>query len=79
LGSRGFLGKSSAEIQVKPATTDSALYEPADAGVTAEFKSDVVEIIMYRGTVFEVMRMSGPGANTTLLHELARKVYSQIS
>jgi len=38
----------------------------------------VTEIIFYRGNVFEVLKMTGPGTNVTLLRDLAQKSYAKI-
>jgi hypothetical protein len=39
---------------------------------------DFAEFIVYRRNVFEVLKMTGPGANATLLHELARTAAERI-
>ncbi len=38
----------------------------------------VAEIIFYRGNVFEVLKMTGPDTNVTLLRDLAQKASAQI-
>jgi hypothetical protein len=38
----------------------------------------VAEIIFSRGTIFEVLKMTGPGTNVTLLRELAQKASAKI-
>jgi len=40
--------------------------------------SSMAEIIIYRGTTFEVLRMTGPGTNATLLKGLALKASLKI-
>jgi len=40
---------------------------------------DVAEIIFYRGTVFEVLKMTGPETNVTHLRNLAGKASAKIS
>jgi hypothetical protein len=40
--------------------------------------SDGAEIIFYRGTSFEVLKMTGPGTNTTLLRDLAQKASAKL-
>jgi hypothetical protein len=40
--------------------------------------SDVAEIIICRGTTVEVLKMSGPGTNVTLLKDLAGKALAKI-
>ncbi len=48
------------------------------SGKNAEPASDVAEIIFYRGIHFEVLRMTGPGTNVTLLRDLAQKASAKI-
>lgn len=73
----GFYGNASR----KPDSADStgSFFSGNGRGGTAgnESGSDFAEIIFYRGTVFEVIRMSGPRINTTLLEELAVKAYER--
>ena len=38
----------------------------------------VAEIIFYRGKVFEVLKMTGPETNVTLLRDLAQKASAKI-
>jgi hypothetical protein len=40
--------------------------------------NSMAEIIIYRGTTFEVLRMTGPGTNATLLKDLALKASAKI-
>jgi hypothetical protein len=40
--------------------------------------SNVAEIIFYRGPFFEVLKMTGPGTNVTVLRELAQKASAKI-
>ena len=40
--------------------------------------SDVTEIIFYRGTYFEVLRMTGSGTNATILRDMALKASAKI-
>jgi hypothetical protein len=46
----------------------------AASGTTGDF----AEFIVFRGKVFEVLKMTGPQENTTLLHDLARKAAEKI-
>jgi hypothetical protein len=40
--------------------------------------SDEAELVFSRGTVFEVLKMTGPGTNTTLLRDMAGRVSAKI-
>jgi len=46
----------------------------AASGTTGDF----AEFIVFRGKVFEVLKMTGPQENATLLHDLARKAAEKI-
>lgn len=47
-------------------------------GMHTDAGSMVTEIIFYRGKVFEVLKMTGPGTNVTLLRDLAQKASAKI-
>jgi hypothetical protein len=49
-----------------------------DAAAAAGSAGDFAEFIVYRGNVFEVLRMTGPGTDAALLHGLAQKAASKI-
>jgi hypothetical protein len=46
----------------------------AASGTTGDF----AEFIVFRGKVFEVLKMTGPHENATLLHDIARKAAEKI-
>ena len=76
---RGFYGKSGGILDsgIAPVT-----YFVNGGNEGTEIHTDtggrVAEIIFYRGKVFEVLKMTGPGTNVTLLHNLAQKASAQI-
>jgi hypothetical protein len=76
---RGFYRKAGS-VQVSGILTDANLLNGRNesAETDAVAKSSVAEIIFYRGTTFEVLRMTGPGTNATLLKELALKSAAKI-
>jgi hypothetical protein len=55
-----------------------AVSVPGNATGMSETDTDVVEIIFSRGTVFEVIRMSGPGTDVAILNSLAETAYRKI-
>jgi hypothetical protein len=55
-----------------------AVSVPGNATGMSETEADVVEIIFSRGTVFEVIRMSGPGTDVAILKSLAETAYRKI-
>jgi len=74
----GFFGKAGrTEIPGISAGTD-VLISNSVPGTTAVSGSDVAEIIFYRGTCFNVMKMTGPGTNMTLLRDIALGVSAKI-
>lgn len=76
---RGFYGTpvDAAETPVAPGNyVISSGNETAPR--TTEPAGDIAEIIFHRGMVFEVMRMSGPGTNLTLIEDLAARAYGEI-
>ena len=70
---RGFFGKAGGAPgpSVSPDTAISGGL-PTDNSLSTKPGSLIAEIIFYRGTRLEVLKMTGPGTNTTLLHGLAR-------
>jgi hypothetical protein len=68
---RGFYGKPEG-------TQDAGVRSSVTGGVGDTQKSigngsNVTEIIFYQGTIFEVLKMTGPGTNATLLRDLAQR------
>ena len=39
---------------------------------------DVAEIMIYHGTIFEVLKMTGPGTNVTIIRDMAQKASAKI-
>jgi hypothetical protein len=76
---RGFYGKSveTKDPEISPGTSgeDGGRGMPETNTISG---SDVAEIIIYRGTVFEVLKMNGPETNVTLLKDLAGKALAKI-
>jgi hypothetical protein len=76
---RGFYGKSvgAQDSGIVPGTPglNGGRDVPETNGVSV---NDVAEIIIYRGTVFEVLKMTGPGTNVTLLKGLAGKASAKM-
>jgi hypothetical protein len=52
-----------------------AVSVPGNGTGMSEADTDVVEIIFSRGTIFEVVRMSGPGTDVATLQSLAETAY----
>jgi len=74
----GFFGKTGrTEIPGISAGTD-VLISNSVPETDAVSGSDVAEIIFYRGTCFNVMKMTGPGTNMTLLRDMALGVSAKI-
>ncbi|MFA5268900.1 MAG: hypothetical protein WC379_13090 [Methanoregula sp.] len=76
---RGFYLKAGS-VQVSGASTGANLLtgRSKSAQTDTVAGSSVAEIIFYRGTTFEVLRMTGPGTNATLLEDLALKASAKI-
>lgn len=55
-----------------------AVSVPGNATGMTGAETDVVEIIFSRGTIFEVVRMSGPGTDVATLQSLAETAYRKI-
>jgi hypothetical protein len=70
---RGFFGNAGGAPgpYVSPDTIISGGL-PTDNGLSAKPRSLIAEIIFYRGTQLEILRMTGPGTNITFLRGLAR-------
>jgi hypothetical protein len=76
--SRGFFGNASAEILVKPTNQNPLVTGPDNHDVAVVYTREVAEIMFTKGDVFEVLRMTGPGANATVLLDLAGKTFRRI-
>jgi hypothetical protein len=55
-----------------------AVSVPENATGMTRTETGVVEIIFSRGTIFEVVRMSGPGTDAAVLQSLAETAYAKI-
>jgi hypothetical protein len=69
-GMRGFYGRNNSGT---PGNISGG-----QAGTGPIPRNEVAEIIIWRGRTFEVLRMSGPMTNTTLLSALARAALSKV-
>jgi hypothetical protein len=76
---RGFYGKSG-EIQGSGISPGTYVVNGGHEGteIHTDTGGEVAEIIFYRGKVFEVLKMTGPETNVTLLRDLAQKVSAKI-
>jgi hypothetical protein len=76
---RGFYGKAN-ETQASGQSSGTYLVNGGreDPGTNAMSGGDMAEIIIYKGTIFEVLRMTGPGTNATLLRDIALKASAKI-
>jgi hypothetical protein len=72
--SGGYTGKARAQMILK--TDDSNPLAPG--AVKTEPGQDIAEIWFSKGTVFEVIRMTGPGADTDAAISLARTAYAKL-
>jgi len=76
---RGFYGKAIGAPDSGISSGNSVVSGGCDVPETNSVSgSDVAEIIFYRGTVFEVLKMTGPETNVTLLRNLAGKASAKI-
>ena len=76
---RGFYGKPG-EIQGSGNSPGTYFVNGGREGteLNTDTGSNVTEIIFYRGNVFEVLKMTGPETNVTLLRDLAQKASAKI-
>jgi hypothetical protein len=76
---RGFYRKAN-ETQASGQSSGTYLVNGGreDPGTNAISEGDVAEIIIYKGTIFEVLRMTGPGTNATILRDIAQKASAKI-
>jgi hypothetical protein len=76
---RGFYGKAN-ETQASGPSPGTYLvtggHEVPETNAVSG--SDMAEIIFYRGTIFEVLRMTGPETNATILRAMADKASAKI-
>jgi hypothetical protein len=76
---RGFYGKAN---ETQTSDQSPGTYLVSGGRVVPETNavsgSDVGEIIIYRGTYFEVLRMTGSGTNATILRDIALKASAKI-
>jgi len=75
---RGFVGKAPAGLFIKPTNVNPLVTGSEHHDVSAELKSDVAEITFSKGNIFEVIRMTGPGASREAVTSLAEKAYAKI-
>jgi len=76
--SRGFSGKAPAGLYIKPTNANPLVSGPEHHDVSTALKTDVAEILFSKGDVFEVIRMTGPGADEQAVTALAEKAYARI-
>jgi hypothetical protein len=77
---RGFYGRAGSGKAGNASTGSSPVTgAQAGSGNRTTTRSDMAEIIISRGTTFEVLRMNGPMTNATLLGELARAALAKVS
>lgn len=76
---RGFYGKSGG-IQDSVIAPVTYFVNGGHDGteIHTDTRGEVAEIIFYRGNVFEVLKMTGPKTNVTLLWDLAQKASAKI-
>jgi hypothetical protein len=76
---RGFSGKWN---ETEPSGQSSGTYLVSsgreDPGPDTISQNEVAEVIFFRGTIFEVMRMTGPGTNVTVLRDMAQMAFAKI-
>lgn len=76
--SRGFFGNASAQVLIKPVETNPLYSGFGNKEGYAVFTRDTAEIIFSKGNTFEILRMTGPGADVQTLISLAQKAYNKI-
>lgn len=74
----GFTGKAPAGLYIKPTNVNPLVSGPENHDVSAVLKSDVAEIIFSKGTIIEVIRVTGPDATMETVTSLAEKAYAKI-
>jgi hypothetical protein len=76
--SYAFSGKANAQLIIKP-EENNPLITGKSATTQTVMKQDFVEIVFSKGKTFEVIRMSGPEADYTILKGLAETAYRKIA
>jgi len=74
----GFYGKASAPVLVKPTNVNPLVSGPENHDVEMLAKDDIAEVVFSRGTTFEVISVTGPGADVATVTALAQKAYAKI-
>ncbi|MFA4861109.1 hypothetical protein [Methanoregula sp.] len=74
----GFTGKAPAGLYIKPTNINPLVGGSENHDVSAELKSDVAEIIFSKGTIIEIIRVTGPDATMETVTSLAQKAYAKI-
>lgn len=76
---RGFYGKAPETMITSVSSGNPVVDSLREApGKSTGNISSIAEIIFYRGSYFEVIRMTGPKTNTTTLETMARAAYAKI-
>jgi hypothetical protein len=76
---RGFYGKAPETMNTTISSGNPVVDSLREApGNSIGNISRIAEIIFYRGSYFEVIRMTGPGTNTTVLETMAGAAYAKI-
>ena len=74
----GFYGKAPAQIVVKPTNQNPLATGNGSHDVEVVYPRDIAEVIFAKGQVFEVIRITGPGADPSLAGSLAGTAYGKI-
>jgi hypothetical protein len=74
---RGFYGRTG-NMEAGNVSAGDYLINGGEAGSGTTSRNDIAEIVISRDTTFEVLRMSGPVTNATLLSDLAKTVLFKI-
>ena len=75
---KGFTGKAPAGLYIKPTNVNPLVTGSEHHEVSTELKADVAEIAFSKGTIFEVIRVTGPSATMETVTTLAEKAYAKI-
>jgi hypothetical protein len=74
----GFYGRASAPVLVKATNVNPLVPGPENQDVETLAKDNIAEVIFSRGTTFEVISITGPGADVATVTALAQKAYAKI-
>jgi hypothetical protein len=74
----GFYGKAPASVLVKPTNQNPLSSGPASHDVQVLYPKDTAELVFSRGSVFEVIRMTGPETDPVVLQEIAASAYRKL-